>query len=221
MSAIEESIDVQSPLRTVYDHWTQFEAFPTFMQGITEVRQLDDTHLHWVAEIAGHRHEWDAEITEQKPDERVAWKNVDGTDNAGVVTFHRIGEDTTKVMVQMDFVPEGVVEKIGNVLGAPDRRVKGDLQRFKEMIEAGSDRPDGWRGEVRRPDEDKPQTSSVTPSGAQDSAIKRQSQTDVEHQPAGIDPAGQDATHQGVSTPFSAHEDDDSALGDSDQHSTA
>lgn len=199
MSAIEESIEVSSPLRTVYDQWTQFEQFPEFMEGVTEVRQLDETHLHWVAEFAGHRHEWDAEVTEQKPDERVAWKNVDGTDNAGVVTFHRLGEDTTKVMVQMDFVPEGIVEKIGSALGAPDRRVQGDLRRFKEMVEHGGGQPAGWRGEVKRPDEaDHPDT----PTTRGDSPTNGDSSTDVK-------------------TPFSPHKDDDSPLGDSDQHSTA
>ena len=153
MSAIEESIDINSPLRAVYDHWTQFERFPSFMEGVTEVRQLDATHLHWVAEIAGHRHEWDAEVTEQKPDERVAWRNVDGKDNAGVVTFHRLADNATKVTVQMDFVPEGILEKLGNAIGAPDRRVKGDLQRFKEMAEESGEPAEGWRGEVKRPDE--------------------------------------------------------------------
>jgi uncharacterized membrane protein len=153
MSTIEESIDVRSPLRDVYDRWTQFEQFPKFMEGVTEVRQLDETHLHWVAEFGGQRHEWDAEVTEQKPDQRVAWKNVDGKDNAGVVTFHRLGENETKVMVQMDFVPEGIVEKIGSALGAADRRVKGDLERFKELVESSPGQPDGWRGEIKRPDE--------------------------------------------------------------------
>ncbi|MGI8714892.1 MAG: SRPBCC family protein [Solirubrobacteraceae bacterium] len=153
MAAIEESIEVLSPLRAVYDRWTQFEDFPNFMKGVTEVRQLDETHLHWVAELAGHRHEWDAVVTEQKPDERVAWKNVDGKDNAGVVTFHRIDEGTTKVMVQMDFVPDGIVEKLGNALGAADRRIKGDLERFKELVESNGAPTEGWRGEVKRPDE--------------------------------------------------------------------
>ena len=153
MSPIEESIDVQRPLRTVYDQWTQFEQFPTFMEGVTEVRQLDDTHLHWVAKFGGHQHEWDAEVTEQKPDERVAWRNTDGKDNAGVVTFHRIAEDRTRVMVQMDFVPEGIVEKLGAAIRSPDRRVKGDLARFKELIETRGDHSEGWRGEVKRPGE--------------------------------------------------------------------
>jgi uncharacterized membrane protein len=111
MSAIEESIQVHAPLRAVYDQWTQFEEFPKFMDGIKEVRQIDDTHLHWVAVFGGQEHEWHAEITEQRPDERVAWKNTDGKDNAGVVTFHRIDDDQTQIMVQMDFVPEGIVEK--------------------------------------------------------------------------------------------------------------
>jgi uncharacterized membrane protein len=152
MSTIEESIEVKASLRSVYDKWTQFEDFPLFMDGVEEIRQIDDTHLHWVAEFGGSRHEWEAEITEQKPDERVAWRNVEGKENAGVVTFHRIDDATTRVMVQMDFVPEGIKERIGDALGAADRRVHGDLERFKELVEAnGAD--GGWRGEVKRPDE--------------------------------------------------------------------
>ena len=153
MSTIEQSIEVNAPLNTVYNQWTQFEEFPRFMEGVEDVRQLDDTHLHWVAELGGSRHEWDAEITEQRPDERVAWRNTDGKENAGVVTFHRITDETTRVMVQMDFVPEGVKEKIGDALGAPDRRVKGDLERFKDIIEARGRESGAWRGEVERPDE--------------------------------------------------------------------
>jgi len=154
MSTIEESIEVNAPLRTVYNQWTQFEEFPRFMEGVEEIRQLDDTHLHWVAEFGGNRHEWDAEITEQKPDERVAWQNTDGKDNAGVVTFHRIDDEVTRVMVQMDFVPEGIKEKIGDALGAADRRVRGDLERFKQLIEERGSETGGWRGEVKRPDEE-------------------------------------------------------------------
>jgi uncharacterized membrane protein len=153
MATIEQSIEVGAPLTTVYNQWTQFEEFPRFMEGVEQVSQRDDTHLHWVAQFGGARHEWDAEITEQKPDERVAWRNTEGKDNAGVVTFHRLDDDTTRVMVQMDFVPEGVKEKIGDALGAPDRRVKGDLERFKEMIEARGRESGGWRGDVERPDE--------------------------------------------------------------------
>jgi uncharacterized membrane protein len=105
-----------------------------------------------MAEFGGTRHEWDAEITEQRPDERVAWRNTDGKDNAGVVTFHRLDDNTTRVMVQMDFVPEGIKEKIGDILGAPDRRVQGDLGRFKDMLEARGSETGAWRGEVKRPD---------------------------------------------------------------------
>jgi len=150
MSTIERSIEVDAPLSTVYNQWTQFEEFPQFMDGVDEVRQLDDTHLHWVASFGGSRHEWDAEITEQLPDERVAWRNTDGKDNAGVVTFHKIDDNTTRVMVQMDFVPEGIKEKIGDAIGAPDRRVQGDLERFKEMIESRGVETGAWRGEVSR-----------------------------------------------------------------------
>ncbi|MDQ6605160.1 MAG: SRPBCC family protein [Actinomycetota bacterium] len=153
MSTIEESIEVRSPLRAVYDQWTQFEEFPKFMEGVAEVRQIDDTHLHWVAEFGGQRHEWDAEVTEQKPDARVAWKNTDGKDNAGVVTFHRIDDDKTRVMVQMDFVPEGIVEKLGSLIGAADRRVRGDLERFRELVENAAGQPNGWREEIKRPDQ--------------------------------------------------------------------
>lgn len=153
MSTIEQSIEVNAPLSAVYNQWTQFEEFPQFMEGIDEITQTDATHMHWVAEIAGSRQEWDAEITEQSPDERIAWKNTSGLENAGVVTFHRVGVNVTRVMVQMDFATEGVIEKVGDALGAPDRRVKGDLDRFKEMIEAGDGETGAWRGEVKRPDE--------------------------------------------------------------------
>ena len=118
MSTIEESIEVKVPVTTAYNQWTQFEDFPQFMEGVEEVRQLDDTHLHWEAEIAGKTKEWDAEITEQRPDERVAWANTDGARNAGVVTFHRIYDDTTGVMVQMDVDPEGFAEKAATCSGS-------------------------------------------------------------------------------------------------------
>jgi uncharacterized membrane protein len=137
-------------VQTAYNQWTQFEEFPSFMEGVEQVRQVDDKHLHWVAEFGGSRHEWDAVITEQLPDERVAWRNTDGKDNAGVVTFHKLGDARSRVMVQMDFVPEGIKEKLGDAIGAPDRRVKGDLERFKDMIEARGRETGAWRGEVPR-----------------------------------------------------------------------
>ena len=150
MSKIEKSIEVNVPVRTAYNQWTQFEEFPKFMEGVEEIRQIDDTHLHWVAEIGGTRHEWDAVITEQLPDERVAWRNTDGKDNAGVVTFHKLSDDQSKLMVQLDFVPEGIKEKVGDLIGAPDRRVKSDLERFKELVESRGGASGSWRGEVPR-----------------------------------------------------------------------
>ena len=135
-------------MRTAYDQWTQFEEFPQFMEGVEQVRQLDDTHLHWTAEIAGMRREWNAEITEQTPDQRIAWQSTDGTRHAGVVTFHRLDDGKSRVMLQLDSEPEGVVEKAGDALGLLKRRVKGDLGRFKELIESRGAASGAWRGEV-------------------------------------------------------------------------
>jgi uncharacterized membrane protein len=151
MSTIEESVDVAVPVRAAYDQWTQFEEFPGFMEGVESVTQLNDTQLHWVAEISGVRREWDAEIAEQHPDERIAWHATDGTTNAGVVTFHRLDDTTTRVMLQLDFEPEGIVETAGDVLGFVRRRAAGDLDRFKEFIERRGHETGGWRGEVDRP----------------------------------------------------------------------
>ena len=151
MSTIEESIDVGVPVTTAYNQWTQFEEFPRFMEGVQSVTQVDDRHLHWVAEIGGVHREWDAEISEQHPDERVAWRATDGTDNAGVVTFHRIDDDTTRIMLQLEFDPQGFVESVGDAAGFVRRRAVGDLERFKEFIEAQGRETGGWRGDVERP----------------------------------------------------------------------
>ena len=151
MTTIEESIEVKVPVRTAYDQWTQFEEFPRFMAGVESVTQLDDTHLHWVADIGGVKREWDAEITEQHPDERVAWRATDGADNAGVVTFHRLDDDTTKVMLQLDFDPDGFVEQVGDKLGIVKSQTQADLDRFKEFIEERGTETGGWRGDVPRP----------------------------------------------------------------------
>jgi uncharacterized membrane protein len=150
MPTIEQSIEVSVPVETAYNQWTQFEEFPKFMEGVESVTQLDDTHLRWIAEIAGRKHEWKAEITEQLPDERVAWKAVDGKTNAGVVTFHRIDDMRTKIMLQMDWEPEGAVESAGAAVGADDTRIRGDLKRFKEMIEARGTETGAWRGTVEQ-----------------------------------------------------------------------
>ncbi|GIE92750.1 SRPBCC family protein [Paractinoplanes rishiriensis] len=152
MSTVTESVDVDVPVRAAYNQWTQFEEFPRFMDGVEEVRQLDNTHTHWKTKIGGVSREFDAEITEQLPDERVAWKSTDGENQAGVVTFHRLDDDHTRVTVQMDFHPHDLVETAGDKLGFVDRKVKGDLRRFKEFIEKrGGVETDAWRGQIDRP----------------------------------------------------------------------
>ncbi|MFI5839029.1 SRPBCC family protein [Catenuloplanes sp. NPDC051500] len=153
MGTVTEHIDVAVPIRTAYNQWTQFEEFPRFMEGVTEIRQTSETDTHWKTEIAGVKREFDATITEQLPDERVAWTTTGGLKQAGVITFHRLDETHTRVTAQMDFEPEGLAEQAGDKLGIVDRRVKGDMKRFKEYIE--SDRAGvetgGWRGQVDRP----------------------------------------------------------------------
>jgi uncharacterized membrane protein len=148
MSTVEKHIDVELPLSTVYNQWTQFEEFPEFMAGVERVTQLDDTHLHWVAEIAGTRREWDAEIVEQVPDERVAWRSLDGTGNAGVVTFLPVGPETTRVTLELVFEPEGITEQVGDKLGFVSKQAEGDLKRFKEFVESRGRETGGWRGQV-------------------------------------------------------------------------
>ena len=148
MASVVESIDVNVPLSVAYNQWTQFEDFPRFMEGVKSVSQLDDTHLRWAAEVSGKEHEWKAEITEQRPDERVAWKAIEGHGNSGVVTFHRLSDDETRVTVQLEHETEGMMETLGSALGADSRRVKGDLDRFKELIEGRGVESGAWRGEV-------------------------------------------------------------------------
>ena len=151
MASVVESIDVKVPVSTAYNQWTQFEEFPRFMEGVKSVRQIDDTHLRWVAEVGGVEEEWDAEISEQRPDVRVGWHATSGAENAGVVTFHRIDDETTRVTLQMDVDPEGVVENIGTALGFLERRVEADLERFREYIEGRGTESGAWRGEVEAP----------------------------------------------------------------------
>lgn len=151
MTSVTESVDVDVDVTTVYNQWTQFESFPQFMSGVESIRQVDDTHTHWTTSIDGVTREFDTEITEQHPDERVAWKSTDGTSHAGVVTFHRLGNNQTRVTAQIDWQPEGVVEKVGAALGVDDRQVKGDLQRFKTFIEERDGETGAWRGDVAHP----------------------------------------------------------------------
>ena len=152
MSQILESIDVDVPVRTAYDQWTQFEEFPRFMDGVESVRQIDDTHLEWTASIAGVRKQWRAEITEQTPDQRIAWNATDGAENAGVVTFHRLDDRKARVTLQLDVEPEGPIESAGDALGFVKRSATGDLERFKKFIEERGVATGAWRGEVERTD---------------------------------------------------------------------
>ena len=150
MAKIEQSIDVEVPVRTAYNQWTQFEEFPRFMEGVERVEQIDDTHLRWVANVAGKRKEWTARITEQIPDERVAWTSEGGARNAGVVTFHKLSPTRTRIMLQLEYEPDDIVETVGDKLGFMKNRVRGDLERFKGYIESRGRETGAWRGEVRQ-----------------------------------------------------------------------
>jgi uncharacterized membrane protein len=135
----------------VYNQYTQFEEFPQFMEGVEQVTQLEDDRLHWVANVGGQKKEWYARITEQLPDERIAWTSEGGTFTAGVATFHRLDENRSRVMVQMEYDPENIVEEVGDKLGFVTRRVQGDLDRFKEFVEARGTETGAWRGTIARP----------------------------------------------------------------------
>jgi uncharacterized membrane protein len=148
MAEMEASIVVDSPLREVYNQWTQFEEFPSFMEGVLEVRQLDERRLHWRAIVGGSEREWHAEIVDQVPDQRIAWRSVRGASNAGAVLFEAAGEGTTKVTLRLVYEPEGATENIGDALGFVSRRVKGDLERFKEFMEDRERSTGAWRGEI-------------------------------------------------------------------------
>ena len=148
-SNIQESIDVNVPVSTAYNQWTQFEEFPRFMEGVKSVEQFDDRRLHWCAEIGGKKETWEAEIAEQIPDKRIAWKSTSGAEHCGVVTFHRLDDTHCKVMLQMDYEPQGLVENMGDVIGVTERRIAGDLERFKKFIEERGAETGAWRGEVQ------------------------------------------------------------------------
>ena len=149
MPTVKKSIEVDVPVRVAYDQWTQFEEFPRFMGGVESVKQIDDKRLHWKAEAAGKVQEWDAEITEQVPDKIIAWKSTSGARNDGTVRFTPMGQNKAKVEVEMHWEPEGVVERIGDVLGADDARIQKDLGNFKEFVEERGAPTGAWRGEVR------------------------------------------------------------------------
>ncbi len=148
MSQIREQIEVNVPVRTAYDQWTQFESFPQFMDGVKSVTQTDDRHLHWVAEMGGKREEWDAEITHQEPDREISWSSTSGARNAGAVKFRALGPDRTQVGLEMMTQPQDAAEKLGDALGFDDRTIKKDLENFKRFIESRGRETGAWRGEI-------------------------------------------------------------------------
>jgi uncharacterized membrane protein len=148
VETIKETIEVNVPVSTAYNQWTQFADFPKFMDGVKSVEQLDDTHLRWVAEVGGQSRDWQAEIVEQVPEQRIAWRATDGDGPNGLVSFQPLGEDTTLVTVEMSYEPEGMKEQLGAKVGLDSRQVKEDLNRFKELVETMGSETGAWRGEV-------------------------------------------------------------------------
>ncbi len=148
MKTIHETIDVNVPLTTAYNQWTQFEDFPQIMDDVREVKQLDDTHLHWRAEVMGKDIEWDSEITEQVPDRKIAWRSVGGPEHAGAVEFEPVGADKTRILLHIDYEPEDMMEKAGDLLGTASRRAHDELEKFKAFIERRGHETGAWRGSV-------------------------------------------------------------------------
>jgi uncharacterized membrane protein len=148
MSEVEKEVEVNVPVHTAYNQWTQFESFPQFMEGVEEVRQLSDSKLKWRAKVGGKEKEWEADITKQEPDRQVAWTNTSGAQNAGDVQFEPVSDNKTRVKLHMVYDPEGPVENVGDALGVVSRRVEGDLERFKQFIEQRGSETGAWRGEV-------------------------------------------------------------------------
>jgi uncharacterized membrane protein len=147
-TTVTEAIEVEAPLSSVYNQWTQFEEFPRFMEGVEQVQQLDDTRLHWVAKVGGKRAEWDAKILAQEPDRRITWESEEGKQTRGTVTFEERGPSLTRIRLEMSYVPEGLLEQAGSAVGLDARRIRGDLQRFKEQIEQQGAESGAWRGEI-------------------------------------------------------------------------
>jgi uncharacterized membrane protein len=148
MAEVKESVEVNVPVSTAYNQWTQFEEFPSFMEKVESVTQLDDTHLRWIAEIGGRREEWKAEITQQVPDEIIAWRAIEGQENSGAVRFEPLGPDRTRIDVTLTWEPEGIAEAAADKVGLADRAIKVDLERFKELVESRGVETGAWRGEV-------------------------------------------------------------------------
>ena len=149
MGSVEKTIEVDVPVTTAYNQWTQFEEFPRFMEGVQEVRQLGDSRLYWKADVGGRDKEWYARILEQLPDQRVVWQSEQGAQNGGQVTFESIDGSRTRITLNMQYEPDDFVESVGDVLGFVSRRVQGDLERFKEFIELRGEETGAWRGSIR------------------------------------------------------------------------
>jgi uncharacterized membrane protein len=149
MEQIQKSFEIDCPVHTVYNQWTQFEQFPRFMEGVEEVKQLDDTHLHWRASVGGKEKEWDSEIIEQVPDERIAWRSTAGAQNAGSVRFEPLASNRTRVLLNLQYEPQGFIENVGDAVGAVSRKVEDAVEKFKDLIEERGRESGAWRGEVR------------------------------------------------------------------------
>ncbi len=148
MATVDKSIEVNVPVRTAYNQWTQFELFPRFMEGVKEVRQIDDSHLHWEVSLAGHAKEWDAEINEQIPDQIIQWRSTSGDKNGGTVRFDSLAASQTRVRLTMHYEPDGVVESAGSALGVFSKRIEGDLGRFKAFVEELGTETGGYRDTI-------------------------------------------------------------------------
>jgi uncharacterized membrane protein len=148
MASLHKSIEVNVPVKVAYNQWTQFEEFPNFMENIVEVRQIDDSHVHWHAEIAGRHKEWDTEIVEQIPDQRIAWRTTAGPENHGIVSFEPVGADRTRVSVDIEYQPETAMEKVGDMLGMVSSNVEDDLENFRDFLESRGHETGAWRGEI-------------------------------------------------------------------------
>ena len=188
MDHVEKCIEVEAPLSMVYNQWTQFEEFPRFMEGVESVKQLDDKRLRWCAEIGGKVVEWDAEIFEQIPDQRVAWRSITGALNTGMVNFESLGPNRTKIWLKVNYKPEGAMEKIGSALGVISQRIEGDLERFKEFIEARGSETGAWRGQI----EGRHVESTPNQHGSAETMPRSQRQTTSTDIPSPLRPADLD-----------------------------
>jgi uncharacterized membrane protein len=180
MEHIEKSVDVEAPLSTVYNQWTQFEEFPEFMEGVVEVRQLDEKRLHWKAKIAGKEKEWDAEIFEQSPDACIAWRSTSGVLNTGKVSFQSLGPSKTRVKLKINYDPQGVIENLGDALGVVSARVQGDLNRFKAYLETRRTETGAWRGEIHGRDvQGEGSTAATDPSLPRSQRLRSDAENEI------------------------------------------